>query len=146
MAETTAPQQSATTTSPARPPEYWATGRRKTAVARVRLLPGTGRIIVNGRPLEEYFPVESQRVLATQPLTVTGTAGKFDVRVNVSGGGISGQAGAVRHGIARALLAYDATLRPTLRAEGLLTRDPRKKERKKYGQPGARKRFQYSKR
>jgi small subunit ribosomal protein S9 len=146
MAETSAPQTSATTTAPARPPEYWATGRRKTAVARVRLLPGTGRIIVNGRPFEEYFPTESQRVLATQPLTVTGAAGKFDVRVNVTGGGISGQAGAIRHGIARALLAYDATLRPTLRAEGLLTRDPRKKERKKYGQPGARKRFQYSKR
>lgn len=146
MAEVTAAATSATATTPARPPEYWATGRRKTAVARVRLLPGTGRIIVNGRPFEEYFPVESQRVLATQPLTVTGTAGKFDVRVNVTGGGISGQAGAVRHGIARALLAYDATLRPVLRAEGLLTRDPRKKERKKYGQPGARKRFQYSKR
>jgi small subunit ribosomal protein S9 len=146
MAETSAPQTSATTTAPARPPEYWATGRRKTAVARVRLLPGTGRIIVNGRPFEEYFPTESQRVLAAQPLTVTGAAGKFDVRVNVTGGGISGQAGAIRHGIARALLAYDATLRPTLRAEGLLTRDPRKKERKKYGQPGARKRFQYSKR
>lgn len=147
MAETTVPQQPATTTTaPARPQEYWATGRRKTAVARVRLLPGTGRIIVNGRPFEEYFPVESQRVLATQPLTVTGTAGRFDVRVNVTGGGISGQAGAIRHGLARALLAYDATLRPTLRAEGLLTRDPRKKERKKYGQPGARKRFQYSKR
>lgn len=147
MAETTVPQPPATTTTaPARPPEYWATGRRKTAVARVRLLPGTGRIIVNGRPFEEYFPVESQRVLATQPLTVTGTAGKFDVRINVTGGGITGQAGAIRHGLARALLAYDATLRATLRAEGLLTRDPRKKERKKYGQPGARKRFQYSKR
>ncbi len=146
MAETTVPEASATTTANARPPEYWATGRRKTAVARVRLLPGTGRILVNGRPFEEYFPSETQRVLATQPLTVTGTAGKFDVRVNVSGGGLSGQAGAIRHGIARALLACDASLRPTLRAEGLLTRDPRKKERKKYGQPGARKRFQYSKR
>ncbi|MCX8089697.1 MAG: 30S ribosomal protein S9 [Verrucomicrobiae bacterium] len=146
MAETIVSQQADTSTSSARPAEYRATGRRKTAVARVRLLPGTGRIVVNGRPFEEYFSVESQRVLATEPLTATGTAGKFDVRVNVTGGGISGQAGAIRHGIARALLAYDATLRATLRAEGLLTRDPRQKERKKYGQPGARKRFQYSKR
>jgi small subunit ribosomal protein S9 len=127
-------------------PEYLGTGRRKTAVARVRLATGTGKITVNGRPFDTYFPAETLRVTATQPLTVTGTEGKLDVRVNVTGGGPSGQAGAVRHGIARALLRFDANLRGTLKAEGLLTRDPRMKERKKYGQPGARKRFQYSKR
>ena len=127
-------------------PESLGTGRRKTAIARVRLVTGTGKITVNGRPFENYFPVETLRGEATQPLTVTGTAGRVDVRVNVSGGGPNGQAGAVRHGIARALLQFDASLRPTLKAEGLLTRDPRMRERKKYGQPGARKRFQYSKR
>ena len=95
---------------------------------------------------ENYFTLETQRVTVTQPLTVTGTAEKFDARINVSGGGPNGQAGAVRHGIARALLQFDVTLRGALKAEGLLTRDPRMKERKKYGQPGARKRFQYSKR
>jgi small subunit ribosomal protein S9 len=126
--------------------EFIGTGRRKTAVARVRLAPGSGKILINGRPFENYFPLETLRVLATQPLTLTGTAEKWDVRVNVTGGGPSGQAGAVRHGIARALLRFDATLRPQLKAQGLLTRDPRMKERKKYGQPGARKRFQYSKR
>ena len=102
--------------------------------------------MVNGRPFENYFPTETLRMVVSQPLTVTSMAGKFDLRVNVQGGGPTGQAGAVRHGIARALLKVDANLRPTLKAEGLLTRDPRKKERKKYGQPGARKRFQYSKR
>jgi small subunit ribosomal protein S9 len=122
------------------------TGRRKTAVARVRLASGTGKILVNGRPFENYFPLESHRVTAAQPLTVTGTADKFDAQVTVTGGGPSGQAGAVRHGIARALLTVDTNFRPTLKAEGLLTRDPRMRERKKYGQPGARKRFQYSKR
>jgi small subunit ribosomal protein S9 len=126
--------------------EYIGTGRRKTAVARVRLAPGTGKVTVNGRPIENYFTVETMRVLALQPLVVTETAGKFDVRVSVSGGGPSGQAGAVRHGISRALLRVDIALRPTLKAQGFLTRDPRMKERKKYGQPGARKRFQYSKR
>ena len=126
--------------------QFLGTGRRKTSVARVRLLPGTGKIQINGRPFEAYFPVESQRMMAAQPLTVTGTADKFDVRVSVAGGGPSGQAGAVRHGIARALLTADANFRPALKAEGYLTRDPRMKERKKYGQPGARKRFQYSKR
>jgi len=126
--------------------EFLGTGRRKTAVARVRLRTGSGKIVVNGRAFETYFPLEALRVHATQPLTVTESTSKFDIAVNVSGGGPSGQAGAVRHGIARALLKVDANLRPSLKAEGLLTRDPRMKERKKYGQPGARKRFQYSKR
>lgn len=126
--------------------ELLGTGRRKEAVARVRLAPGSGKITINGRPIENYFVLESQRVWATHPLMVTETAGKFDVRVNVTGGGLSGQAGAVRLGIARALLGSDPGLRPRLKAEGLLTRDPRVKERKKYGQPGARKRFQFSKR
>ncbi|HEU0039772.1 MAG TPA: 30S ribosomal protein S9 [Verrucomicrobiae bacterium] len=127
-------------------PEYLGTGRRKTAIARVRLASGTGKITVNGRPFENYFPVETLRGMAAQPLTVTGTAGKLDVRVKVCGGGPNGQAGAVRHGISRALLQFDANLRPTLKAEGFLTRDPRMRERKKYGQPGARKRYQFSKR
>ena len=126
--------------------EFLGTGRRKTAIARVRLGTGNGKITVNGRPFENYFPLETLRSTATQPLTVTGTAEKFDVRVIVTGGGPNGQAGAVRHGIARALIVADANLRSTLKAEGLLTRDSRMKERKKYGQPGARKRFQYSKR
>ncbi|MGD0351204.1 MAG: 30S ribosomal protein S9 [Verrucomicrobiota bacterium] len=126
--------------------EFLGTGRRKTAIARVRLGTGNGKITVNGRPFENYFPLETLRSTATQPLTVTGTAEKFDVRINVTGGGLNGQAGAVRHGIARALIVADANLRSTLKAEGLLTRDSRMKERKKYGQPGARKRFQYSKR
>ena len=127
-------------------PQHLGTGRRKTAVARVRLATGTGKIVINGRPFENYFPVESLRMTAAQPLTATGLAGKYDVQITVHGGGPNGQAGAVRHGIARALLTVDANLRPALRAEGLLTRDSRMRERKKYGQPGARKRFQYSKR
>lgn len=127
-------------------PQHLGTGRRKSAVARVRLATGTGKILVNGRPIENYFPVESLRVVAAQPLTITGTAGKYDAAITVTGGGPTGQAGAVRHGLARALLTVDANLRPVLKAEGFLTRDPRMKERKKYGQPGARKRFQYSKR
>ena len=126
--------------------EFLGTGRRKTAVARVRLAPGSGKITVNGRTFENYFPTEVQRAIVSQPLTLTETAAKFDVRVNVAGGGPDGQAGAVRHGISRALLKADANLRPALKAEGLLTRDPRERERKKYGQPGARKRFQFSKR
>jgi small subunit ribosomal protein S9 len=126
--------------------EYLGTGRRKTSVARVRLASGSGKFMVNGRPLETYFVVETQRMHLLQPLVSTDTLNKFDVRVNVSGGGPNGQAGAVRHGIARALLEADANLRPTLKSQGLLTRDPRMKERKKYGQPGARKRFQFSKR
>ena len=126
--------------------EFLGTGRRKTAVARVRLAPGSGKITINGRTFENYFPTEVQRAVVSQPLVLTETAAKFDVRVNVAGGGPDGQAGAVRHGISRALLKADANLRPALKAEGLLTRDPRMRERKKYGQPGARKRFQYSKR
>jgi small subunit ribosomal protein S9 len=127
-------------------PEFLGTGRRKTAVARVRLAIGTGKITVNGRPVENYFVLDTQRSTITQPLTLTGTADKLDVRVNVTGGGPNGQAGATRHGIARALLKFDANLRPQLKKEGFLTRDPRERERKKYGQPGARKRFQFSKR
>ncbi len=126
--------------------EFLGTGRRKTSVARVRLAPGTGKITVNGRTLDVYFRLDNQRMLVTQPLQLTETAGKYDVRVNVTGGGPSGQAGAIRHGIARALIEADANLRPTLKSNGLLTRDPRMRERKKYGQPGARKRFQFSKR
>jgi small subunit ribosomal protein S9 len=126
--------------------EFLGTGRRKTAVARVRLASGSGKILINGRAFENYFPSETLRVVATQPLIRTETATKFDIHINVKGGGPSGQAGAVRHGIARALLQSDSNLRPTLKADGFLTRDSRMKERKKYGQPGARKRFQYSKR
>jgi small subunit ribosomal protein S9 len=127
-------------------PHNLGTGRRKTAVARVRLATGTGKIVINGRPFENYFPMESLRGVVTQPFIVTGSADKFDAQITVTGGGPAGQAGAVRHGIARALLTVDVNMRPVLKAEGFLTRDPRMKERKKYGQPGARKRFQYSKR
>ena len=127
-------------------PEFVATGRRKTAVARVRLANGSGRILINGRALENYFPTEVLRGMVTQPFNVTQTGARFDTRVNVAGGGPAGQAGAVRHGIARALLVAEPALRPTLKADGVLTRDPRMRERKKYGQPGARKRFQFSKR
>jgi len=127
-------------------PEFAGTGRRKTAVARVRLATGSGKVLVNGRPLENYFLTETLRGVVLQPLNVTETAARFDIQVNVKGGGPAGQAGAVRHGIARALIEADANLRPTLKSNGLLTRDPRMRERKKYGQPGARKRFQYSKR
>jgi small subunit ribosomal protein S9 len=126
--------------------DFLGTGRRKTSVARVRLSNGSGKITVNGRAFENYFMTETLRGVVTQPLNLTQTGARFDVNVNVSGGGPAGQAGAVRHGIARALIVADSTLRPVLKADGLLTRDPRMKERKKYGQPGARKRFQYSKR
>ena len=126
--------------------EFLGTGRRKTAVARVRLASGSGKIVVNGRPFETYFPTETLRMTVNQPLVATAMSGKYDIRIKVQGGGPNGQAGAVRHGIARALLEADANLRPTLKTEGLLTRDSRKREREKYGQPGARKRFQYSKR
>ena len=126
--------------------EFLGTGRRKTAVARVRLATGSGKITVNRRTFENYFPLETLRAVVIQPLTVAGAMEKFDVRVNVAGGGPNGQADAVRHGLARALIKFDANLRPPLKAEGLLTRDPRMRERKKYGQPGARKRFQFSKR
>ena len=126
--------------------DFLGTGRRKTSVARVRLSNGSGKIVVNGRAFENYFLTETLRGVVTQPLNVTQTTSRFDVNVNVKGGGPAGQAGAVRHGIARALIEADATFRPSLKADGLLTRDPRMRERKKYGQPGARKRFQYSKR
>jgi small subunit ribosomal protein S9 len=126
--------------------EFLGTGRRKTSVARVRLAAGAGKITVNGRAFENYFPTDTLRGVVSAPLLRTDMANKYDVSVNVSGGGAAGQAGAVRHGIARALLEVDANLRPVLKADGFLTRDSRMKERKKYGQPGARKRFQFSKR
>jgi small subunit ribosomal protein S9 len=126
--------------------EFLGTGRRKTAVARVRMAIGSGKILVNGRPFETYFGVEALRTAASQPLTLTESTAKYDVHVNVEGGGPAGQAGAIRHGIARALLHVDVALRGALKKAGCLTRDPRMRERKKYGQPGARKRFQYSKR
>jgi small subunit ribosomal protein S9 len=126
--------------------QYYGTGRRKTSVARVWLRPGVGSIMVNRRPFEEYFPRETLRMMICQPLELTSTLGQFDALINVGGGGPSGQAGAVRHGIARALLQFDDKLRQALKRAGCLTRDPRMKERKKYGQPGARSKFQYSKR
>ena len=126
--------------------EFLGTGRRKTSVARVRLAHGTGKTTVNGRPIDSYFARATERTQALRPLVTAEMQDKFDIRVNVHGGGLSGQAGAVRHGVARALLQVDPTLRPTLKQEGLLTRDARMKERKKYGQPGARAQFQYSKR
>jgi small subunit ribosomal protein S9 len=126
--------------------QYYGTGKRKTSTARVFLLPGKGDINVNKQPLSEYFKRESQRVILRQPLLVTENATKFDVIANVKGGGITGQAGAIQLGISRALLSFNLELRGRLKKAGLLTRDPRAKERKKYGQPGARKRFQFSKR
>lgn len=126
--------------------QYYGTGRRKTAVARVYVRPGTGLVTVNRRDLDQYFDNEVLKMVIRQPLLLTETAGKFDVLVNVDGGGPSGQAGAIRHGLSRALVEYNPELRPRLKAAGLLTRDARKVERKKYGQPKARKRFQFSKR
>lgn len=126
--------------------QYYATGRRKTSTARVFLRPGTGEIAVNSRSFESFFPTEVLRTQVRQPLLLTETADKFDVLATVAGGGVSGQAGAVRLGIARALIEYNAELRRRLKKEGLLTRDARIKERKKYGMAGARKRFQFSKR
>ena len=126
--------------------QYYGTGRRKTATARVYLRPGTGEIKVNRKTFDEYFPNQALRMVIHQPLTLTDTASKFDIVVNVAGGGPAGQAGAVRHGITRALMEFNADLRPALKDAGLVTRDPRAKERKKYGQKGARKRFQFSKR
>ncbi|GAB4374823.1 MAG: 30S ribosomal protein S9 [Calditrichia bacterium] len=125
---------------------YTATGRRKTSTARVRLFPGKGEIIVNGKPLLDYFKREVLKMVIEQPFEATDTLGKFDVAANISGGGLSGQAEALRHGIARALLKWNAELKPELRAGGFLTRDPREVERKKYGKPKARKSFQFSKR
>ena len=126
--------------------QYYGTGRRKTSTARVYLRPGGGNVQVNRKTFEAYFPNETLRMIIRQPLNLTETTNKFDVLVNVAGGGPAGQAGAIRHGITRALIEYNADLRPTLKQAGLVTRDPRIKERKKYGQKGARKRFQFSKR
>ena len=126
--------------------QYYGTGRRKSATARVFLMPGNGEIVVNRSDIAEYFRSDSQRMVVKQPLLLTENLGKFDVYVNVDGGGVSGQAGAVRLGIAKALLDFSVELRPRLKKAGLLTRDSRIKERKKYGQKGARKRFQFSKR
>ena len=130
----------------AKAPLTAATGRRKTAVARVRIQPGTGVIRVNARAFDDYFKTDALRLYVCQPLAVTQTEGKFDIESTVSGGGINGQAGAMRHGLARALASANAEWRPAVKAAGLLTRDSRKKERKKPGQPGARKRYQFSKR
>jgi small subunit ribosomal protein S9 len=126
--------------------QYYGTGRRKTATARVYLRPGTGEMKINRKTFDEYFPNQALRMVIRQPLTLTDTASKFDIVVNVAGGGPTGQAGAVRHGITRALMVFNSDLRPALKDAGLVTRDPRQKERKKYGQKGARKRFQFSKR
>jgi small subunit ribosomal protein S9 len=126
--------------------EYYGTGKRKSSTARVRLLPGAGQVTINKHDLGEYFKSETQRTVIRYPLAVTDNLGKFDIRALVRGGGTSGQAGAIRLGIAHALLQFNAELRPKLKRAGLLTRDSRIKERKKYGQKGARKRFQFSKR
>ena len=126
--------------------QYYGTGRRKSSVARVYLRPGTGEIKVNGRPFDEYFVTDAQRIEARQPLVTSETTGNFNVVANVSGGGVNSQAGAMKMGIARALLEFNVELRGKLKAAGFLSRDARQKERKKYGQKGARKRFQFSKR
>ncbi|HEY5586375.1 MAG TPA: 30S ribosomal protein S9 [Ruminiclostridium sp.] len=125
---------------------YYGTGRRKKSIARVRLLPGEGKILINGRTLDDYFGLETMKVIVKQPLTLTDTVSKFDVICTVVGGGFTGQAGAIRHGISRALLKADEELRPALKKAGFLTRDPRMKERKKYGLKKARKASQFSKR
>ena len=126
--------------------QYYGTGRRKTSTARVYLRAGGGDFLINRKAFDTYFPNETLRMIIRQPLQLTETVSKFDILINVRGGGPAGQAGAIRHGITRALLEYNADLRPTLKKAGLITRDPRIKERKKYGQKGARKRFQFSKR
>jgi small subunit ribosomal protein S9 len=126
--------------------QYYGTGRRKSSVARVRLIPGEGRIIINDREINEYIPFEALREVVNQPLVATETTGTYDILVNVNGGGYTGQAGAIRHGIARALLQVDPEYRPSLKSAGLLTRDPRMKERKKYGLKAARRAPQFSKR
>ncbi len=130
----------------AAPVQYLGTGRRKSSVARVFLRPGKGQITINGRTFEDFFPTEAARVVVRQPLLATETADRFDVIILTDGGGVTGQAGAARLGIARALTEFNLELRPRLKSLGFLTRDPRKHERKKYGQKGARKRFQFSKR
>ncbi len=126
--------------------QYYGTGRRKTSTARVYLRPGAGEVKINRKDFEQYFPNETLRMIIRQPLQLTDTVNKFDILINVDGGGPAGQAGAIRHGITRALMEFNADLRPALKHAGLVTRDPRIKERKKYGQKGARKRFQFSKR
>ena len=125
---------------------YYGTGRRKSSVARVRVYPGTGKITINDRDIDNYFGLETLKLIVRQPLALTGTTEKFDVVVRVAGGGVTGQAGAIRHGLSRALLQFDENLRPALKKAGFLTRDPRMKERKKYGLKGARRAPQFSKR
>ena len=127
-------------------PYFYGTGRRKKSVARVRLYPGTGVVTINGRDISDYFGLETMKLIVNQPFNVTDTVGKFDIVANVNGGGFSGQAGAIRHGVARALLSVDENYKPLLKKAGFLTRDPRMKERKKYGLKGARRAPQFSKR
>ncbi|MCI8360880.1 MAG: 30S ribosomal protein S9 [Clostridiales bacterium] len=127
-------------------PHFYGTGRRKSSVARVRVYNGSGAITINGRDINDYFGLETLKLIVRQPLNLTGTADKFDIVCRVAGGGVTGQAGAIRHGIARALLQFDESLRPALKKAGLLTRDPRMKERKKYGLKAARRAPQFSKR
>ncbi len=126
--------------------QYNATGRRKTSIARVTMTPGDGQIIINGKPVNVYFPRETMRMMLRQPIELAGITGKYNIKATVTGGGHTGQAGAVRHAITRAIVDMNSDLRSRLKKEGFLTRDPREKERKKYGQKGARKRFQFSKR
>ena len=133
------------TYTPAKP-YFYGTGRRKQSVARVRLMPGSGAVTVNGRDIDDYFGLETLKLIVRQPFGVTGTEGRFDVVCTVTGGGVSGQAGAIRHGVARALLGVNPEFRATLKAAGFLTRDPRMKERKKYGLKAARRAPQFSKR
>jgi len=125
---------------------YYGTGRRKSSIARVYLVPGTGKVVINKRDMDEYFGLETLKLIVRQPLVITDTVDKFDVLVNVRGGGFTGQAGAISHGVSRALLQADADYRPTLKKAGFLTRDPRMKERKKYGLKAARRAPQFSKR
>ena len=127
-------------------PYFYGTGRRKKSVARVRVYSGSGKITINNRDIDDYFGLETLKLIVRQPLALTGTADKFDIVCNVQGGGVTGQAGAIRHGLSRALLQYDENLRPALKKAGFLTRDPRMKERKKYGLKGARRAPQFSKR
>ena len=127
-------------------PYFYGTGRRKSSVARVRVYNGTGKITINGRDIDDYFGLETLKLIVRQPVALTNTAEKFDIVCNVTGGGVTGQAGAIRHGLSRALLQFDAELRPALKKAGFLTRDPRMKERKKYGLKGARRAPQFSKR
>ena len=127
-------------------PYFYGTGRRKKSVARVRVYAGSGKITINNRDIDDYFGLETLKLIVRQPLALTGTADKFDIVCNVQGGGVTGQAGAIRHGLSRALLQYDENLRPALKKAGFLTRDPRMKERKKYGLKGARRATQFSKR